>query len=634
MTSISKNDFKTLLRSIDREMTLERLLKRKTAGSWLVQHGNRRILQVLVESDFKLFDKTLTFAMTALRKGLTKAFVRSDAQSIECFKTFPPFVKMTEGDRLTNPTGPITLFVDLALTRAAVAQAMNTLLKTSKESRETNLKFFKTFVSDPRTFSTIAIETGLFALTALIADIERELQTQRERAAAAAGSPHIGSTYYMQTRRRFFVRFLKKKSDGHWLNSAEDALKMFKLIEEPYKLGMRKLPYDDMWMATYRGIYDKPLIKHILEKRQRQRVLWRVDGGADERQKEEARTRKARPDLEEAVMVQRVKLNCDRAVQQLLARRKAEPRSWLAGENVSVELCDFVSSYWDSLDAANSLESFGVDRWPRMGTIDAVGLAILSFKSDVVLWVQARTKRPNAQLYHRETTVGAASVLAFRHASIEFIEFICNFFDKFSHPHWYEVNTVNPSQDRGVGCFKPQTRIAAPRFISNVFTGFSATAPLRIATNLTFLFNKYSYLKSAVFLRRYKTAFESYIAWAARIYGPLQLERARVRLRTTPTHPNDTRVDVQYILLNDFIRPLLDALPPRRLLKNFRTTETIRLLKKCEEAVECVICLESIKYDDVHVLTCGHRFCETCLQQVKQPRRCPFCREPFLITFQ
>ena len=89
-----------------------------------------------------------------------------------------------------------------------------------------------------------------------------------------------------------------------------------------------------------------------------------------------------------------------------------------------------------------------------------------------------------------------------------------------------------------------------------------------------------------------------------------------------------------YILFKRFAQTLFDAMPPPSLTKNFRTIEVVRLLKKCNEQVDCVVCMDVVPYDNLYVLSCGHQFCEGCVGKIKQPRRCPCCRVPFKIEMQ
>ena len=60
-----------------------------------------------------------------------------------------------------------------------------------------------------------------------------------------------------------------------------------------------------------------------------------------------------------------------------------------------------------------------------------------------------------------------------------------------------------------------------------------------------------------------------------------------------------------------------------------------RVLKeKIEEDHNCPICLD-VFYKPVRLATCGHNFCDNCLNEgaiIANQRRCPLCRAPFTLA--
>ena len=60
-------------------------------------------------------------------------------------------------------------------------------------------------------------------------------------------------------------------------------------------------------------------------------------------------------------------------------------------------------------------------------------------------------------------------------------------------------------------------------------------------------------------------------------------------------------------------------------------TEGVTVEELCSfELFECSVCLESLINKQPRILTCGHTFCTTCLQQLSTGNRlsCPKCRSP------
>ena len=642
MTSMfSKAQFRTFLKTKDRKMTLEKLLKRKTAGSWLVERSNERVRQFIVANDFKLFGGKLTFTMTALRRALRKAFARME--SIDCFKSFPHFKNLIEQNQASRTVRTRPL-IHLVLSRTAICQALNAVLKKYKNveaeaycgtfigtdfSALGSARLANLGLPDYSAYARMSVENGLFELANFAIKGIR-----KERPFDAMDSDW---RYGKDEHCRFAMvvplkRFLLKKLDGQWRHSASEALRMFKILETSYKTALAKLPQGDMWLATLRGLFDKPLLMHVLEKRQALRVRWEEEGNPALRDKVKTQiaefhrrnpSTSRTPEEEASVSARRQEIAVCNA-----RKSRVEPRSWLAGANVTVELCEFIESYWDTLAEAVKVDAFS----PRFSNA-AMAASILSFDEELVKHVARR----RCQLLSTAPRFGGgvegrALILAVRHAPKEFIEFLCEFIGDEAPKCWKGL--VFPSTYGMSNAFKPRGIVYAPRFASTAFTNYSKAAPLNIACNMQFIMERYpSEFKTPHFLRGYQKAVETHVSWSA-LRFPARLDTIRIRYRANWNAHAVVRTDVQYAIFEAYVRPLFTALPPRRLQKTFSMQETVRLLQKCDERVECVICLEFVEYDSVHVLQCGHRFCETCIQQVKQPARCPCCRVPFILKYE
>ena len=52
------------------------------------------------------------------------------------------------------------------------------------------------------------------------------------------------------------------------------------------------------------------------------------------------------------------------------------------------------------------------------------------------------------------------------------------------------------------------------------------------------------------------------------------------------------------------------------------------IYKTIKKQIECPICLENIEIDDMKFSSCGHKYCETCLNKLKSedPAKCAICR--------
>ena len=63
---------------------------------------------------------------------------------------------------------------------------------------------------------------------------------------------------------------------------------------------------------------------------------------------------------------------------------------------------------------------------------------------------------------------------------------------------------------------------------------------------------------------------------------------------------------------------------PLHLLKEMR-----ELLKKDKQVIDCPICLEVIDMDSLQITTCGHKYCKTCLDQLKKmpSAKCALCKK-------
>lgn len=58
-------------------------------------------------------------------------------------------------------------------------------------------------------------------------------------------------------------------------------------------------------------------------------------------------------------------------------------------------------------------------------------------------------------------------------------------------------------------------------------------------------------------------------------------------------------------------------------IPTFITDELTSLIGELKKEIECPICYEELKSDDIKFSSCGHKYCETCLSKIKE---CAICR--------
>jgi hypothetical protein len=59
-------------------------------------------------------------------------------------------------------------------------------------------------------------------------------------------------------------------------------------------------------------------------------------------------------------------------------------------------------------------------------------------------------------------------------------------------------------------------------------------------------------------------------------------------------------------------------------IPDFVINEIKELLTEVKKEVECPICFEEIKSENIKFSSCGHKFCETCLSKINE---CAVCRK-------
>lgn len=59
-------------------------------------------------------------------------------------------------------------------------------------------------------------------------------------------------------------------------------------------------------------------------------------------------------------------------------------------------------------------------------------------------------------------------------------------------------------------------------------------------------------------------------------------------------------------------------------IPDFVKNEITSLLKELKKEVECPICFEELKSEDIKFSSCGHKFCESCLSKINE---CAICRK-------
>jgi hypothetical protein len=56
----------------------------------------------------------------------------------------------------------------------------------------------------------------------------------------------------------------------------------------------------------------------------------------------------------------------------------------------------------------------------------------------------------------------------------------------------------------------------------------------------------------------------------------------------------------------------------------FVKNEITELLKELKKEIECPICYEELKSDEIKFSSCGHKYCESCLSKINE---CGICRK-------
>ena len=59
-------------------------------------------------------------------------------------------------------------------------------------------------------------------------------------------------------------------------------------------------------------------------------------------------------------------------------------------------------------------------------------------------------------------------------------------------------------------------------------------------------------------------------------------------------------------------------------IPEFMKNEITDLLKELKKEIECPICYEELKSDQIKFSSCGHKYCETCLSKINE---CAICRK-------
>ena len=60
-------------------------------------------------------------------------------------------------------------------------------------------------------------------------------------------------------------------------------------------------------------------------------------------------------------------------------------------------------------------------------------------------------------------------------------------------------------------------------------------------------------------------------------------------------------------------------------------TQFIEMYDKLKEYTDCVVCLETIRKNNIEVPRCGHVICKTCYETIKSQSepKCPICRKKY-----
>ena len=59
-------------------------------------------------------------------------------------------------------------------------------------------------------------------------------------------------------------------------------------------------------------------------------------------------------------------------------------------------------------------------------------------------------------------------------------------------------------------------------------------------------------------------------------------------------------------------------------IPDFVKNEITSLIAELKKQVECPICLDELKSDQIKFSSCGHKYCETCLSKINE---CAICRK-------
>lgn len=59
-------------------------------------------------------------------------------------------------------------------------------------------------------------------------------------------------------------------------------------------------------------------------------------------------------------------------------------------------------------------------------------------------------------------------------------------------------------------------------------------------------------------------------------------------------------------------------------IPDFMKNEIKELLKELKKEIECPICYEELKSDEIKFSSCGHKYCESCLSKINE---CAICRK-------
>ena len=608
--SYTKAQFRAFLKTKDRKMTLEKLLKRKTAGSWLVERPNEKVLRFIVNNDFKLFEVPLKFSMTALRRGLFKAAGNADIEALTAFDNFPFFKDLLDKRAIQGPEYQNRTVLELLTMRRTdeLASVGAAGFRSRGEKLERFSEFF-TPIMKRVGFSALlrsAVSQGAcdFVEAALKCLDEQSLLAPRQHRGGveigdaetiARGRTAAGlSTDWFQHSFRSFV-----------LNMApcpRNVLYMYKLVST----GNSAPPSSCLGylLATLRGTCDIPMVDAI------------------------------KPKARE-----------DKRLRGMFICFLKDATAVMASNDSTFSLLKHFTSMvgwkWTTYDlnyaiiSCNAIVFNYVLQQVKLQTRGTDGAQSVVVKSNHYFW--------------------NAFFKILRKAPVEYVNHVIDSL----LPHFPEL--LETLKER----FLPITDVAIRRRTNRYFRGgfsifkfnddvlfgnmWSAQARWlsqgnrgtpHLMANIKNLFEGRERLREPSFLRKLQTILSCE-------YNPFSTESGatvynavnRAEEIMARVGPAVDRYLLQnpvciYVAFKRFAQTLFDTLPAPSLKKNFRTQEVARLLKKCNEKVDCVVCMETVDYDKLYVLHCGHQFCEGCVGKIKQPRRCPCCRVPFKIEFE